>query len=171
MRAPTFFQQCRDQQWYIHQLQALQAGYSAQICDFKERLANQLSKAGGYSIATGRHGFGMMPGGGNNISMAYGVSLPSGLASSAPISAFAGSNSSGMIPHQDRPGTASPKSSAKGPSLACASSLHHGYGRLKRTRAKAAEAADTRLLSSMGASQPGYAEIILNRIIVIAYFI
>merc|ERR1711962_447205 len=45
VRAPTFFQQCRDQQWYIHQLQALQAGYSSQIADIKEQLANQISKS------------------------------------------------------------------------------------------------------------------------------
>ena len=38
VRAPTFFQQCRDQQWYIHQLQALQAGYSSQIADIKGQL-------------------------------------------------------------------------------------------------------------------------------------
>ena len=41
VRAPTFFQQCRDQQWYIHQLQALQAGYSSQIADIKEQLAER----------------------------------------------------------------------------------------------------------------------------------
>ena len=48
VRAPTFFQQCRDQQWYIHQLQALQAGYSSQIADIKEQLANQLSRSGNF---------------------------------------------------------------------------------------------------------------------------
>ena len=47
VRAPTFFQQCRDQQWYIHQLQGLQAGYSTQIADIKEQLANQLSQRSG----------------------------------------------------------------------------------------------------------------------------
>ena len=43
VRPPTYFQQCRDQQWYIHQLQALQAGYAAQIGELKDRLALQLS--------------------------------------------------------------------------------------------------------------------------------
>ena len=53
VRAPTFFQQCRDQQWYIHQLQALQAGYSSQIADIKEQLANQISKSGHTSMHGG----------------------------------------------------------------------------------------------------------------------
>ena len=41
MRPPTFFQQCRDQQWYIHQLQALQSGYAAQINELKDKLIMQ----------------------------------------------------------------------------------------------------------------------------------
>lgn len=64
MRPPTFFQQCRDQQWYIHQLQALQvsfygfklaftfliflflkAGYAAQIAELKDRLSMQISSS------------------------------------------------------------------------------------------------------------------------------
>ena len=44
VRPPTFFQQCRDQQWYIHQLQALQAGYAAQIAELKDRLSLQMSR-------------------------------------------------------------------------------------------------------------------------------
>lgn len=55
VRAPTFFQQCRDQQWYIHQLQALQAGYSSQIADIKEQLANQLSRSGPAAMPSKSH--------------------------------------------------------------------------------------------------------------------
>ena len=46
VRPPTFFQQCRDQQWYIHQMQALQTGYMTQIADLKQRLALQMSRHG-----------------------------------------------------------------------------------------------------------------------------
>lgn len=41
VRPPTFFQKCRDQQWYIHQLQTLHSQYSAQIMDLKSRLPGQ----------------------------------------------------------------------------------------------------------------------------------
>ncbi|XP_046391050.1 E3 ubiquitin-protein ligase TRIM37-like isoform X1 [Ischnura elegans] len=37
VRAPTYFQKCRDQEWYISQLQALEAQYSAQINELKEK--------------------------------------------------------------------------------------------------------------------------------------
>ncbi len=40
VRPPTFFQQCRDQQWYIQQLQTLQAGYAGQIAELKDRLSS-----------------------------------------------------------------------------------------------------------------------------------
>ena len=43
VRPPSFFQQCRDQQWYIQQLQTLQGGYASQIADLKERLSVQTS--------------------------------------------------------------------------------------------------------------------------------
>ena len=41
MRAPTFFQRSRDQQWYIHQLQALHSQYAAQISELRSRLPGQ----------------------------------------------------------------------------------------------------------------------------------
>ncbi|KAK4322301.1 hypothetical protein Pmani_006944 [Petrolisthes manimaculis] len=44
VRPPTFFQKCRDQQWYIHQLQTLQAQYIQQINNLKERIAIELSR-------------------------------------------------------------------------------------------------------------------------------
>ena len=46
VRPPTFFQQCRDQQWYIHQMQALQTGYMTQIADLKQRMALQMTRHG-----------------------------------------------------------------------------------------------------------------------------
>lgn len=49
VRPPTFYQRCRDQQWYIHQLQALQSQYAAQISDLKERLACQMSSSAAQS--------------------------------------------------------------------------------------------------------------------------
>lgn len=44
VRPPTFFQKCRDQQWYLNQLQVAQAQYIVQINDLKERLAIELSR-------------------------------------------------------------------------------------------------------------------------------
>ncbi|XP_042233265.1 E3 ubiquitin-protein ligase TRIM37-like isoform X3 [Homarus americanus] len=44
VRPPTFFQKCRDQLWYIHQLQTLQAQYIQQINNLKERIAIELSR-------------------------------------------------------------------------------------------------------------------------------
>ncbi|KAG5891070.1 hypothetical protein JTB14_005707 [Gonioctena quinquepunctata] len=44
VRAPTFYQRCRDQQWYINQLQAAQHQYATQINESKERLAAEISK-------------------------------------------------------------------------------------------------------------------------------
>merc|ERR1719186_463814 len=41
VRPPTFFQKCRDQQWYIHQLQSLTAQYTSQIADLKSHLPPQ----------------------------------------------------------------------------------------------------------------------------------
>merc|ERR1719435_402992 len=38
VRPPTFYQKCRDQQWYITQLTALTSQYSAQISELKARL-------------------------------------------------------------------------------------------------------------------------------------
>jgi len=42
VRPPTFYQKCRDQQWYIHQLQSLTAQYTSQIADLKSNLPSPL---------------------------------------------------------------------------------------------------------------------------------
>ncbi|XP_077403086.1 E3 ubiquitin-protein ligase TRIM37 isoform X2 [Vanacampus margaritifer] len=42
VRSPTFFQKCRDQYWYISQLETAQSGYIQQINNLKERLAIEL---------------------------------------------------------------------------------------------------------------------------------
>ncbi|XP_032901643.1 E3 ubiquitin-protein ligase TRIM37 isoform X3 [Amblyraja radiata] len=44
VRAPTFYQKCRDQNWYISQLEVTQTGYIQQINNLKERLAIELSR-------------------------------------------------------------------------------------------------------------------------------
>ncbi|XP_048375159.1 E3 ubiquitin-protein ligase TRIM37 isoform X4 [Sphaerodactylus townsendi] len=44
VRSPTFFQKCRDQHWYISQLEAAQASNVQQINNLKERLAIELSR-------------------------------------------------------------------------------------------------------------------------------
>ncbi|XP_018568183.1 E3 ubiquitin-protein ligase TRIM37-like [Anoplophora glabripennis] len=44
VRAPTFYQRCRDQQWYINQLQTVQHQYISQINESKERLAAEISR-------------------------------------------------------------------------------------------------------------------------------
>ncbi|XP_044272172.1 uncharacterized protein LOC123016045 isoform X2 [Tribolium madens] len=44
VRAPTFYQRCRDQQWYINQLQTVQNQYISQINESKERLAAEISR-------------------------------------------------------------------------------------------------------------------------------
>ena len=41
VRAPTFYQKSRDQQWYIQQLQTLHSQYSAQISELRARLPGQ----------------------------------------------------------------------------------------------------------------------------------
>jgi len=41
VRAPTFFQRSRDQQWYIQQLQTLHSQYAAQISELRSRLPGQ----------------------------------------------------------------------------------------------------------------------------------
>ncbi|XP_042546737.1 E3 ubiquitin-protein ligase TRIM37 isoform X4 [Dipodomys spectabilis] len=45
VRSPTFFQKCRDQHWYITQLEAAQASYIQQINNLKERLTIELSRS------------------------------------------------------------------------------------------------------------------------------
>ncbi|XP_035290727.1 E3 ubiquitin-protein ligase TRIM37 isoform X1 [Anguilla anguilla] len=42
VRSPTFFQKCRDQYWYISQLESAQTSYIQQINNLKERLAIEL---------------------------------------------------------------------------------------------------------------------------------
>uniref|UniRef100_A0AAY4ELN9 Tripartite motif containing 37 n=1 Tax=Denticeps clupeoides TaxID=299321 RepID=A0AAY4ELN9_9TELE len=42
VRSPTFFQKCRDQCWYISQLESAQSSYVQQINNLKERLAIEL---------------------------------------------------------------------------------------------------------------------------------
>ncbi|XP_029303576.1 LOW QUALITY PROTEIN: E3 ubiquitin-protein ligase TRIM37-like [Cottoperca gobio] len=42
VRSPTFFQKCRDQYWYISQMESAQSGYIQQINNLKERLAIEL---------------------------------------------------------------------------------------------------------------------------------
>ncbi|XP_044734423.1 E3 ubiquitin-protein ligase TRIM37-like [Chrysoperla carnea] len=44
VRPPTFYQRCRDQQWYINQLQSMQAQYLNQINELKDRLAVEMSR-------------------------------------------------------------------------------------------------------------------------------
>uniref|UniRef100_A0A0C9PYM0 Trim37_1 protein n=1 Tax=Fopius arisanus TaxID=64838 RepID=A0A0C9PYM0_9HYME len=44
VRPPTFYQRCRDQQWYISQLVTVQNQYATQINDLKERLAIEISR-------------------------------------------------------------------------------------------------------------------------------
>uniref|UniRef100_A0A670YT71 Tripartite motif containing 37 n=1 Tax=Pseudonaja textilis TaxID=8673 RepID=A0A670YT71_PSETE len=44
VRSPTFFQKCRDQYWYISQLEAAQTSHVQQINNLKERLAIELSR-------------------------------------------------------------------------------------------------------------------------------
>ncbi|XP_045381598.1 E3 ubiquitin-protein ligase TRIM37 isoform X1 [Lemur catta] len=44
VRSPTFFQKCRDQHWYISQLETAQTSYIQQINNLKERLTIELSR-------------------------------------------------------------------------------------------------------------------------------
>ncbi|XP_012225328.1 serine-rich adhesin for platelets-like isoform X2 [Linepithema humile] len=44
VRPPTFYQRCRDQQWYISQLATVQNQYLGQINELKERLAIEISR-------------------------------------------------------------------------------------------------------------------------------
>ncbi|XP_016844823.1 uncharacterized protein LOC100121202 isoform X1 [Nasonia vitripennis] len=47
VRPPTFYQRCRDQQWYISQLVTVQNQYAAQINELKERLTMEISRNAG----------------------------------------------------------------------------------------------------------------------------
>ncbi len=44
VRSPTFFQKCRDQQWYIQHLESAQQNFVAQVNELRERLAIELSR-------------------------------------------------------------------------------------------------------------------------------
>lgn len=44
VRPPTFYQRCRDQQWYISQILTIQNQYMTQINELKERLAIEISR-------------------------------------------------------------------------------------------------------------------------------
>ncbi|XP_048582260.1 E3 ubiquitin-protein ligase TRIM37 isoform X2 [Nematostella vectensis] len=44
VRPPTFYQKCRDQQWYINQMETGKLQYIQQMNDLKERLAIELSR-------------------------------------------------------------------------------------------------------------------------------
>lgn len=44
VRPPTFYQRCRDQQWYISQLVTLQNQYATQINELKERLSIEIAR-------------------------------------------------------------------------------------------------------------------------------
>lgn len=44
VRSPTFFQKCRDQQWYIQHLEANQQNFISQVNELRERLAIELSR-------------------------------------------------------------------------------------------------------------------------------
>lgn len=46
VRPPTFFQKCRDQQWYINHLLKIQGQYIAQINELKERLNMKVTRNG-----------------------------------------------------------------------------------------------------------------------------
>lgn len=46
VRPPTFFQKCRDQQWYINHLLKIQGQYIAQINELKERLSMKSGRGG-----------------------------------------------------------------------------------------------------------------------------
>lgn len=53
VRPPTFYQKCRDQQWYINQLESAQTNYIAQVNDLKDRLSIELSRNRQSSIRKG----------------------------------------------------------------------------------------------------------------------
>ena len=44
VRSPTFFQKCRDQQWYIQHLESSQNSFINQVNELRERLAIELSR-------------------------------------------------------------------------------------------------------------------------------
>eukprot|EP00794_Sanderia_malayensis_P014324 gene14324-15813_t len=55
VRAPTYYQKCRDQQWHINQFEVTQQHYIQQINDLKERLAIELSRNHAIASSAARH--------------------------------------------------------------------------------------------------------------------
>ena len=55
VRAPTYYQKCRDQQWHINQMETTHQHYIQQINDLKERLAIELSRNTISTVAHGAH--------------------------------------------------------------------------------------------------------------------
>ncbi|KAJ1531031.1 hypothetical protein ONE63_005861 [Megalurothrips usitatus] len=53
VRPPTFFQRCRDQQWYINQMLTVQNQYVSQINELKERLSIEISRNNTMTAARG----------------------------------------------------------------------------------------------------------------------
>lgn len=53
VRPPTFFQRCRDQQWYINQMITVQNQYVAQINELKERLGIEIARNNALAAARG----------------------------------------------------------------------------------------------------------------------
>ena len=53
VRPPTFFQRCRDQQWYINQMITVQNQYVAQINELKERLNMEISRNNALTASRG----------------------------------------------------------------------------------------------------------------------
>ncbi|KAF5308334.1 hypothetical protein FQR65_LT06225 [Abscondita terminalis] len=74
VRAPTFYQRCRDQQWYINQLQTVQNQYISQINQSKERLAAEITRnAVAASLSTSSSGQIAEPGDSKGL---FNVSVP-----------------------------------------------------------------------------------------------
>lgn len=44
VRSPTFYQKCRDQQWYIQHLESTQQNFVSQVNELRERLAIEISR-------------------------------------------------------------------------------------------------------------------------------
>ncbi|KAK3930976.1 E3 ubiquitin-protein ligase TRIM37 [Frankliniella fusca] len=53
VRPPTFFQRCRDQQWYINQMITVQNQYVAQINELKERLSIEVARNNALTASRG----------------------------------------------------------------------------------------------------------------------
>jgi len=71
VRAPSYYQKCRDQQWHINQMEASHQHYIQQINELKERLAIELSRnhALATSAARGAHAMSFSYGNSSNASL------------------------------------------------------------------------------------------------------